>query len=99
MNDATTLSNPALPRDRRLRLGLGIARMIKAGTIEVILPDGSVHHFAGTEPGPNATMVVRDARMIAKLLLGGSLIPRAPFDVREIVVQLGQFRIQGNRAL
>lgn len=76
MSDATIASpgaNPSLPRDRRLRLGLGIARMIKAGTMEVVLPDGSVHHFAGTEPGPNATMIVRDARMIAKLVFGGSL--------------------------
>lgn len=73
MNDATALSNPVLPRDRRLRLGLGIARMIKTGTMEVVLPDGSVHHFAGSEPGPNATMIVRDARMIAKLVFGGSL--------------------------
>lgn len=73
MNDATALSAPPLPRDRRLRLGLGIARMIRAGSMEVILPDGSVHHFAGAEPGPRATLIVRDPRMIAKMVLGGSL--------------------------
>ncbi|GAA5264922.1 cyclopropane-fatty-acyl-phospholipid synthase [Acidiphilium sp. MT5] len=73
MTDATTLNHASLPRDRRLRLGLSIARLIKAGTLEVILPDGSVHHFAGAEPGPAATLIVRDARMIAKLVFGGSL--------------------------
>jgi cyclopropane-fatty-acyl-phospholipid synthase len=73
MTDATTINHASLPGDRRLRLGLSIARLIKAGTLEVILPDGSVHHFAGTEPGPAATLIVRDARMIAKLVFGGSL--------------------------
>ena len=73
MTDATTINHASLPRDRRLRLGLSIARLIKAGTLEVILPDGSVHHFAGAEPGPAATLIVRDARMIAKLVFGGSL--------------------------
>ncbi|OZB40234.1 MAG: SAM-dependent methyltransferase [Acidiphilium sp. 34-60-192] len=73
MTDATAVAHTSLPRDRRLRLGLSIAKLIKAGTMEVILPDGSVHHFAGTEPGPAATLIVRDARMIAKLVFGGSL--------------------------
>ncbi|EGO94708.1 cyclopropane-fatty-acyl-phospholipid synthase family protein [Acidiphilium sp. PM] len=73
MTDATALSAPPLPRDRRLRLGLGIARMIRVGTLEVVLPDGSVHHFAGAAHGPAATMIVRDARMIARLAFGGSL--------------------------
>ena len=40
-----------------------------------------------------------DAQRLPKLLLGRSLIPRAPFDVGEIVVHLGHFRIEGNRAL
>lgn len=73
MTDATTIANPAPPRDRRLRLGLRIAGMTRAGSMEVILPDGSVHHFVGAEPGPHATLIVRDARMIAKLVFGGSL--------------------------
>jgi cyclopropane-fatty-acyl-phospholipid synthase len=73
MTDATALSAPPLPRDRRLRLGLGIARMIRVGTMEVVLPDGSVHHFAGAAHGPAATLIVRDARMIARLAFGGSL--------------------------
>ena len=64
---------PAPPRDRRLRLGLRFARLIKAGTLTMVLPDGSLHRFEGEAPGPTATLIVRDARMVAKVAFGGSL--------------------------
>ncbi len=64
---------PAVPRDRRLRLGLRFARLIKAGTLTMVLPDGSCHRFEGGAPGPVATLIVRDARMVAKVAFGGSL--------------------------
>ncbi len=66
-------SAPRLPRDRRLRLGLRFARLIKAGTLTMVLPDGSLHRFEGEAPGPTATLIVRDARMVAKVAFGGSL--------------------------
>jgi cyclopropane-fatty-acyl-phospholipid synthase len=72
----STLGNFAVvpqPRDRRLRLALRFARMIQAGKLNLLLPDGSAHHFEGVEPGPSATMVIKDARMVARLAFGGSL--------------------------
>jgi cyclopropane-fatty-acyl-phospholipid synthase len=78
MNETTTanaLTNfgPAKPRDRRLRLALQFAKMLRAGKLNMVLPDGSAHHFEGVEPGPSATLIVKDPRMVAKLAFGGCL--------------------------
>ena len=77
MNDvsiATTDRNAtSRPRDRRLRIGLAIARLIRAGRLTVVLPDGNVHDFEGREPGSSATIVVRAPRMVARLAFGGTL--------------------------
>ncbi len=61
------------PRDRRLRLALQFARLMKSGRLNIVLPDGSTHHFEGQEPGPSATLIVKDPRMVARLAFGGSL--------------------------
>jgi cyclopropane-fatty-acyl-phospholipid synthase len=61
------------PRDPRLRLALQFARMTQAGKLNIVLPDGSTHHFEGKEPGPSATMILHDPKMVAKLAFGGSL--------------------------
>jgi len=76
MSDFSTTANQMTdfvspPRDRRLRLLLQFARMLQAGKLNLILPDGSTHHFEGREPGPAATMIVKDPRMVAKLAFGG----------------------------
>ncbi|OYY05762.1 MAG: SAM-dependent methyltransferase [Acidocella sp. 35-58-6] len=63
----------APPRDRRLQLALQFARLLRAGRLNLVLPDGSTHHFEGSEPGPTATMLLRDPRMITKLAFGGCL--------------------------
>jgi cyclopropane-fatty-acyl-phospholipid synthase len=78
MNETTTANiltsfAPAKPRDRRLRLVLQFARLMRAGKLNLVLPDGSTHHFEGDLPGPSATMIVRDPRMVAKLAFGGCL--------------------------
>ncbi len=78
MNDTSTVSALAgLPHkqklDRRLRLGLQFARLLQNGSMTVLLPDGSAHHFTGQGPGPGATLIVRDPRMVAKLAFGGCL--------------------------
>jgi cyclopropane-fatty-acyl-phospholipid synthase len=78
MNETTTanaLTNfgPAKPRDRRLQLALQFAKMLRAGKLNMVLPDGSTHHFEGVEPGPSATLIVKDPRMVAKLAFGGCL--------------------------
>ncbi|MDE8348053.1 MAG: cyclopropane-fatty-acyl-phospholipid synthase [Acidocella sp.] len=63
----------AKPRDRRLQLALQFARLLRAGRLNLVLPNGSTHHFEGSEPGPTATMLLRDPRMITKLVFGGCL--------------------------
>jgi cyclopropane-fatty-acyl-phospholipid synthase len=79
MNDGSTTANaitdfaPGKPRDRRLRLVLRFARCIQAGKLNIVLPDGSTHHFEGPEPGPSATLIIHDPRMVAKLAFGGAL--------------------------
>ncbi|OYV51061.1 MAG: SAM-dependent methyltransferase [Rhodospirillales bacterium 20-60-12] len=75
MTDTASLADfsPARPTDRRLRLGLQFARLLRAGALTVNLPDGSTHHFEGHEPGPTATIMVRDPRMVARLAFRGSL--------------------------
>ncbi|MDE8344785.1 MAG: cyclopropane-fatty-acyl-phospholipid synthase [Acidocella sp.] len=79
MNEYTTTATAMTPfaalppRDRRLRLGLQFARMIQAGKLNMVLPDGSVHYFEGREPGPAATLIIKDARAVARIALGGSL--------------------------
>jgi cyclopropane-fatty-acyl-phospholipid synthase len=79
MNDYSTTANemtvfaPVPPRDRRLRLLLQFARMIAVGKLNIVLPDGSTHHFEGGTPGPHATLNVKDPRMVARLAFHGCL--------------------------
>lgn len=63
----------AVPRDRRLRLAISFAKMIKAGKLNMVLPDGGTHFFEGELPGPSATLIVHDPKMVAKLAFRGSL--------------------------
>jgi cyclopropane-fatty-acyl-phospholipid synthase len=60
------------PRDRRLRLALGLARLIRVGTLTLVLPDGSTHRVAAS-PEPAATIVIRNPRTVTRLIAGGSL--------------------------
>jgi cyclopropane-fatty-acyl-phospholipid synthase len=62
-----------MPRDKRLRLGLQIARLLLKGHLQLVLPDGSVHQYHGKEAGPSATMIVRNPRMVRRMVFGGSL--------------------------
>jgi cyclopropane-fatty-acyl-phospholipid synthase len=71
--NAMTNFPAAKPRDRRLQLALQFAKMLRAGKLNMVLPDGSTHHFEGVEPGPSATLIVKDPRMVAKLAFGGCL--------------------------
>jgi cyclopropane-fatty-acyl-phospholipid synthase len=60
------------PSDRRLRLFLGVARLLHRGTLTIVLPDGTRHVFA-PGPGTEATFIVKDPRAVRRLLTGGSL--------------------------
>jgi cyclopropane-fatty-acyl-phospholipid synthase len=71
--DAMTKFPGAKPRDRRLQLALQFARLLRAGKLNMVLPDGSTHHFEGIEPGPSATLRVHDPKMVTKLAFGGCL--------------------------
>ena len=62
----------APPADRRLRLLLRLARLIRRGTLTIELPGGARHVFEGA-PGPAATFIVKDTRVVRRLLTGGSL--------------------------
>jgi cyclopropane-fatty-acyl-phospholipid synthase len=59
--------------DRRFRLALKLARMTTRGHLTVVLPDGSVHRIDNALPGPTAEVRLRDPRLPAKFLAGGSL--------------------------
>lgn len=63
----------AKPRDRRLQLGLALARLVRVGNLSVQLPNGDIHHFEGAEPGPAASLIINDPRTIAKTIYSGSL--------------------------
>jgi len=70
----TTIPAPrALPRNRRFRLALRLAGLIRAGHLMLTLPDGSMHRFGGQRPGPEAVVTLHRARAIRRFALGGSL--------------------------
>jgi cyclopropane-fatty-acyl-phospholipid synthase len=60
------------PRDGRLRLALRLAKMIRTGTLTVVLPDGTSHRVAKS-PEPSATIIIKDPRAVTRLVTGGSL--------------------------
>ncbi|MFQ3622293.1 MAG: cyclopropane-fatty-acyl-phospholipid synthase family protein [Acetobacteraceae bacterium] len=70
----TTLDRPvARPRNRRDRLALRLAGLIRAGDLSLTLPDGSRHRILGARPGPAAEVTLNRARAIRRFAVGGSL--------------------------
>ncbi|MDR3683223.1 MAG: class I SAM-dependent methyltransferase, partial [Geothrix sp.] len=65
-----TTSSP--PKDRRLRVLLAFAHQIHRGRLTLELPDGSRQVIEGS-PGTEASFVLKDARAVRKLIIGGSL--------------------------
>ena len=61
------------PRDRRLRFLLKMAAMLEVGGILVVMPDGSRHRAITGADGPEAEIVIRDPKAVARLATGGSL--------------------------
>ena len=61
--------HPAWPGSRRKLVGSLIAN-IPCGVLTVVLPDGDAVRHQGTEPGPEAVLVLHRWRAIARLLLG-----------------------------
>ena len=64
--------NGPQPADRRLRLLLRLARLIRHGTLTLVLPDGA-RHVIEAGPGTSAMFIVKDARAVRRLLTGGNL--------------------------
>jgi cyclopropane-fatty-acyl-phospholipid synthase len=46
---------------------------IRCGSLDLTLPDGSRHHFAGDGPGVDADLEVRDWRMVTRLVAAGDI--------------------------
>ncbi len=67
------LAEPAAaPRDRRMRLAFRLGAMLRAGTLTLVLPDGSRRRFAAS-PEPSATVLLHDRRAISRMLTGGNI--------------------------
>jgi cyclopropane-fatty-acyl-phospholipid synthase len=58
---------------RSLRILFRIAGTIGSGAVTVRVPDGRIYRIAGRAPGPEADIVIHRPRMVARLLLGGSV--------------------------
>ena len=50
-----------------------IAERINAGRLTLIFPDGNEDHFLGAESGPEATIRLKNARLVRRLLSDGAL--------------------------
>ena len=58
---------------RSLRILFRIAGTIGSGGLTVRVPDGRTYRIVGRAPGPEADIVIHRPRMVARLLLGGSV--------------------------
>jgi cyclopropane-fatty-acyl-phospholipid synthase len=55
------------------RLAFAFAARLRRGTLEAILPDGRRFKFGGSEPGPAATMIIRDHAVARRFMGGGDI--------------------------
>ena len=68
--DATTGEGTLSPG---LTLLLRLGRDLRFGTLHVRLPGGGLRRFAGSEPGPTATLQIHRARVARRFLTGGAV--------------------------
>jgi cyclopropane-fatty-acyl-phospholipid synthase len=54
-----------------IRLALRIAARMRFGELAIELPDGTLHRFSGTEPGPAGHLVLHRERALRRLLTDG----------------------------
>lgn len=72
-----------------------LRRVIRAGTLTLIDPDGASHVFSGESPGPSVTIKINDPTLDRKLMLNPELrfaeaymdggLDIAPEDLREVL--------------
>jgi len=55
------------------RVAFMFAAKLQRGTLDVLLPDGRKFQFGGAEPGPAATMIIRDMAFARRFLAGGDI--------------------------
>ena len=61
--------------------GYAILRNIRAGTVDMVLPDGRVFRAEGPEPGPYGRVEVRDPNMFSRIVKDGEMgFPEAYMD-------------------
>lgn len=58
---------------RMARLAFGFAARLRRGTLDAVLPDGRRLRFGGLEPGPAATMIVKDYGFAWRFIRGGDI--------------------------
>jgi cyclopropane-fatty-acyl-phospholipid synthase len=58
---------------RMARLALAFAAKLRHGTLTVQLPDGRSLVFGGAEPGPHATMIIKDLGFARRVITSGDL--------------------------
>ncbi|MBV1707736.1 MAG: cyclopropane-fatty-acyl-phospholipid synthase family protein [Hyphomicrobiales bacterium] len=56
-----------------VRRALWLASLIEVGTLAIIMPDGSTHHFGGKQPGPAAEIRILDLEFARWLSRGGDI--------------------------
>jgi len=56
-----------------VRLAFRFGARLQRGTLDAVLPDGRRFRFGGREPGPAATVVVKDLRFASRFIRGGDL--------------------------
>jgi cyclopropane-fatty-acyl-phospholipid synthase len=52
---------------------LRMLRALRYGTLDVTLPDGRTLRFRGSEPGPQATIVIHDYKLVKRVLSAGDM--------------------------
>ena len=70
---AAILENSVKDYPFAVRQALSFAKSLQKGELDVLMPDGQHFNFAGTEPGPKASMIVKDLGFARRLAGGGDI--------------------------
>jgi len=74
MDDTPKITRPYSGRQPLLmRVLLRTAQHLRTGTLRLVTPDGTHYDFAGRDPGPHATLILRHAAAARRLLLSGNM--------------------------
>ncbi|HSI41058.1 MAG TPA: cyclopropane-fatty-acyl-phospholipid synthase family protein [Xanthobacteraceae bacterium] len=58
---------------RPAKMALAFASRLRKGRLRIVLPDGRVLTFGGAEPGPEATLIVKNIGFARRLMAGGEI--------------------------